>query len=189
MPGANEVMRSVYGAWRLARLDPGGMNAFDLTVDGFWRSFFAMVLVAPAYVLLAAQKYAALAEPVGVFRVLVVESLGYVVGWAAFPIAAILLTRLLGLARLYVPLVVATNWAAVIQIAVFMAAVVLARLLGEGAGALLMLAVTILLVAYQWFVIRTALDTTGANAFGLLAVDLLLSAIVNVLTDAWATAG
>ena len=108
---------------------------------------------------------------------------------AAFPIAAILLTRLLGLARFYVPLVVATNWAAVIQIAVFIAAVVLARLLGEGAGALLMLAVTILLVAYQWFVIRTALDTTGANAFGLLAVDLLLSAIVNVLTDAWATAG
>ena len=48
IPSPLEIAYGIYGAWRLARLDVTGMEVFDRTVAGFWKSFFAAVLVAPA---------------------------------------------------------------------------------------------------------------------------------------------
>jgi hypothetical protein len=55
MPNQEEVLRSIYGAYRLAWLDRSGMSQLNLSVEGFWRSFFAAILVAPGYALLVAQ--------------------------------------------------------------------------------------------------------------------------------------
>ena len=52
IPTAGETLRALYGAYRLARLDAGGMAYFDSSIGGFWRSFFAAVLVVPFYALL-----------------------------------------------------------------------------------------------------------------------------------------
>ena len=41
MPLNQEVARSIFAAWRIARFDAGAMNYFNLTLEGFWRSFFA----------------------------------------------------------------------------------------------------------------------------------------------------
>ena len=38
------------------------MAHFNLTVEGFWRSFFAAVLVAPAYAILVGMQLSAEAE-------------------------------------------------------------------------------------------------------------------------------
>ncbi len=46
-----EAIVSLYGAWRLARLDRRGFEVFDQTPAGAIRSFFAAVLVAPMYAL------------------------------------------------------------------------------------------------------------------------------------------
>ena len=48
MPDRQEVLSALYGAYRLAWFDVSGMTFLNLTVEGFWRSFFAAVLVAPA---------------------------------------------------------------------------------------------------------------------------------------------
>lgn len=184
MPGLNEIARSLFGVYRLARLDADGMNDLDLSIGGFWRSFFAMVIVAPGYAVLVAQKLAAAEGEVPLAWAIVVEVVAYVVGWIAFPIAAIFLTRMFGLAHNYVPLVVATNWAAVLQMAVVLGAILLAAGLSTELGGLVMLAATLAVVAYQWLVIRVSLDTTGMTAFTMLAVDLVLSSIVNLLADA-----
>lgn len=52
MPKFSEIATALYGAYRLARLDPQGMQYFDLSIGGFWRSFFAAVLMAPFFALL-----------------------------------------------------------------------------------------------------------------------------------------
>jgi hypothetical protein len=51
MPSYAEIQRALQGAWLLARGDTRGMGLFDLSVEGFWRSFAAALLAAPAYVL------------------------------------------------------------------------------------------------------------------------------------------
>ena len=182
MPDREEVYRSIYGAYRLAFLDPSGMAYFNLSVDGFWRSFFAAVLVAPGYVLLVAQKLTAQPDVLDLGWAILVQTLAYGLIWAAFPLVALVLAQLLGLSRNYVPLIVAVNWAAVLQLGVLLAAMALGLLLPALEG-LVLLVVTGGLLFYQWFVIRTALRTTGGIALLMVLVDLVLNTTINLSVD------
>ncbi|MEM7025215.1 MAG: hypothetical protein AAF637_21900, partial [Pseudomonadota bacterium] len=160
IPDQQEVLRSIYGAYQLARMDRSGMGQFNLSVEGFWGSFFAAVIVAPGYALLVFQELAAREEEVDPVWAFLVETVAYGIGWAAFPVIAIFLTQLLGLSRNYAAMIIAANWAAVVQICVFLAAILLGSLL-PALGGLAVFGATIAILFYQWFVIRTALDTTG----------------------------
>jgi hypothetical protein len=182
MPDQEEVLHSIYGAYRLAWLDRSGMGHFNLSVDGFWRSFFAAALVAPGYALLVVRELLARQEELNPAWAFVVESLAYGIGWAAFPVVAIGLTHLLGLSRNYAAMIIAANWAAVIQIGLFLAAVALGFVLPPLAGLVVTVA-TCLILFYQWFVIRTALDTTAGIAIVLVLVDLLVNLAVNATAD------
>jgi hypothetical protein len=183
IPDQEEVYRSLYGAYRLARLDPRGMTLFNLTFEGFWRSFFAAVLVAPAYAILVAERLAGREETLDLGWVILVQSGAYVLGWAAFPVVAIVLTRMLGLGSHYSALIIAANWAAVLQVGVFLAVLVLSLVLSGGLGAFLLMATTLAILLYQWFVYRTALETTGGTALALLLVDLILNTAINMTAD------
>jgi hypothetical protein len=158
------------------------MGNFNLSVEGFWRSFFAAVLVAPGYALLVMQDLTGRAEAVSSAWALLVETLAYVIGWAAFPLAAIVATQLLGLSRNYAAMIIAANWAAVLQIGFFLLAVGLGFLLPPLAGFIVTLA-TVAILSYQWFVFRTALDTTGGIAIALVLLDLLLNSAVSLTAD------
>lgn len=184
MPSLDEIRRSLEGAWLIARRDPGAMSRFDLTVDGFWRSFFAAVIVAPGYLVLLASEYAEQGLGANLGEVVLIEALAYLVIWVAFPIMALLLTQALGLGHRYVPLVVAGNWGAVLQVALIVAATLVGSFLPEGGPAVLRLAALLVALAYQWQVIRISLETTGLVAAGFLAVDILLSEMIRLGTDA-----
>ncbi|MGH6945155.1 MAG: hypothetical protein ACREH6_13165 [Geminicoccaceae bacterium] len=177
------MLRSLYGACRLAVMDPSGMAHFNLTVEGFWRSFFAAVLVAPGYALLVAERMMDRPESLALGWVVLVETVAYALAWAIFPLAAIILTHWLGLARRYVPLVIAVNWAAVLQIVLFLVTIWLSLALPDSLGGLVVTAVTGILLLYQWYVVRTALQTTGGVALALVLVDVLLSTAINVSAE------
>lgn len=183
IPDQKEIGRSLTGALRLARLDGGGMGSFNLSIEGFWRSFFAAVIVAPGYALLVAQKLATWPGHVDPALAVLIEAAAYVLTWAAFPLAAIFLTLLLGLSRNYVALIVATNWAEVVQFGLFLVATVLAAALPPGLREpVLVLAIGAILL-YEWFVARTALATTGGVAAGIVVVDLLLAISINLAAE------
>jgi hypothetical protein len=183
MPFLADVRRSLEGAALLARLDPSGMERFDLSVEGFWRSFSAALIAAPPYGVLLADRYGREGMGPHVGQVLSAEFLGYALGWIAFPIAALFLTRMLGLGARYVALIVAGNWAAVLQVGLLAAAVIVAGFLPESQRGPIALTVTLAAVAYQWFVVRAALQTSGLIAFGIVVVDVLLSVLLNLFTD------
>ena len=183
MPDRQEVLSGLYGAYRLARFDPSGMANFNLTVEGFWRSFFAAVLVAPVYAILVGMQLSAGTEEFNLALVFLTEGIGYVVTWCAFPLVAIVLTRLLGLDRNYVALIVAHNWSAVLQTAAFVAVVLLGVVLPQGLGTLLVTLTTGAILVYQWFVIRTALQSSGGIALMLLLVDLVVTSMISAGAD------
>jgi hypothetical protein len=182
IPDQQEVIGSIYGAWRLAWLDRSGMSHFNLSVDGFWRSFFAAVLVAPGYALLVTQDLIGRPGELSPAWAFVVETLGYAISWAAFPLIAVVATQLLGLTRNYAAMIIAANWAAVIQIGAFLVAVALGFVLPAFAGFVVTLA-TVAILVYQWFVFRTALNTTGGIAIALVLVDLLVNAAISLTAD------
>lgn len=178
MPDREEVLSALSGAYRLAWFDTSGMGYFNLTVEGFWRSFFAAVLVAPAYLVLIVWRRTAQTEGADPGLVVVVEMLAYVAAWLAFPLAAIVLTRLLGQSRNYVPLVIARNWATVLQTALFLTVLLLGSILPTALGTLLVVLSYAAILVYTWFVIRTALQTTGGIALMLLLVDVVLGRLI-----------
>lgn len=183
MPDREEIVRSLYGAYWLARMDPRGVWLFNLTIEGFWHSFFAAVLVAPLYAVIATQELASFPEALDPGWTLLIKTGAYALAWIAFPLAALVLTRLLGLDRYYVVLVIAGNWAAVLQAAVLLGALALRLALPEALASLVLVAVTIAVLFYQWFVTRAALQTTGGIALGLVTVDLLLNVAINTSAD------
>jgi hypothetical protein len=183
MPDREEVLHGLYGAYRLAWFDPSGMAHFNLTVDGFWHSFFAALLVAPAYAILVGMQLSAEPEALNLALVLLTEGIGYVLAWSAFPLLAIVLTRLLGLDRNYVALIVAVNWSAVLQTGAFLAVLLLGLIAPEGLGTLIVTLTTLAILIYQWFVIRTALATTNGIALTLLVVDLVVTTVIHAGTD------
>jgi hypothetical protein len=183
MPDRREVFESLYGAWRLAFLDQSGMKYFNLSFEGFWRSFFAAVLIAPAFAVLVAQKLAGRPGPLDLGWATLVQAFAYALSWAAFPLAAVALTPLLGLGRQYVALIVALNWASVLQVGAFLAAFLVELAAPRLLDGLMLLLVTGAILFYQWFVTRAALQSTGGVALMLVLVDLVLNTAINISAD------
>ncbi len=183
MISAREVLTALYGALRLARFDPSGLNFFDTSEQGFWRSFFAAVLVAPFYLILVSVRYSELTETVPFVRFLAIETIAYVIAWVAFPLLMASLTRSLGREAHYIRYIVAYNWAAVWQNALYMPVAMLSVggvLTTANANVLGILALA-LIVIYVWFVTKTALEVTAAMAAGIVGIDFFLSILINTV--------
>jgi len=180
---AQAVVQGLYGAYRLARLDPRGMSYLDRSIEGFWRSFFAAVVAAPAFVLLVVLETIAASTPEAETdwaRVVLVEGIAYAIGWVAFPLAMFYVAEAIGRGGAYVGFVVAYNWAAVLQTAAYL---LVAALTSGGAlppplGDLLSLALILAILAYQWFIARTALNLGAHGAIGIVALDVVISLII-----------
>jgi len=169
MISLREVITALYGAYRLARFDPGGLGFFDVTVQGFWRSFFAAVLVAPLYLILLLIRYSNLPNPLPLFRFITLEAIAYVIAWVTFPLLMASLARLLDRQNLlYIP------------IAILAAAGVLSIALSNTLG-LMALA---LIVAYTWFITRTALEVAAGMAAGIVGLDFMLNVLINTVVEA-----
>jgi len=180
---ARDVLEALYGAYRLARFDERGLAFFDTSERGFWRSFFAAVLIAPFFFLLL---YFRFSEETGVsaFRFFALESIAFIIAWVAFPLVMAGIAREIKREPNYIRFIVAYNWAAVLQNAVFMPIEILALTggsLAPAAGVLGLLAMTAI-IFYVWFIARTALEVTGAMAAGIIGVDFLISILIHTVS-------
>lgn len=192
MPSPDEIARSAGAAWAMFRGDPTGLRRLDLSVDGFWRSFAVFVLLLPALgVVIAAERLAILEHspytaetfPAGAF--LVSRFTGQILAWVAFPAVLALLARPLGFARVYVPLVVAVNWAnliAMVPITLPSLLYVLGLISGDAADLLALVALGVVL-RYEFVVVRLATGAPVPFAVGLVALDYLVSGAIYAIGE------
>jgi hypothetical protein len=185
MPTLQQTVMSIYGAYRLARLDATGMSYFDTSVAGFWQSFFAAVIVAPFYAILLAFRFSVMAPDADPTRFVLTESIAYVVSWTAYPLVIATLTRKLGCWNRYKSYIVAYNWSMVLQIGVVLTIALLSATgaVPEDAGTFFSLIIYILILGYVWFIARTALGVPALTATGIVAVDIALSYFIDYFAD------
>jgi hypothetical protein len=50
MPSGDEIQQYLTGAWRMMTGRADGIRLLDISADGFWNSFFAMVIALPALI-------------------------------------------------------------------------------------------------------------------------------------------
>ncbi len=169
------------GAWRLARLDRGGMRYFDATLDGFWRSFQAAIVAAPPYLLLlllGTDDHPLSSDPV---RATLVEAIGYVINWTAFPLAAWYLARVFHCTHRYLGFIVAYNWSTVLQVLAFVPVALLsvADIVPDDIVVILAFLVTGIMVYYRYFITRTALGVEALPALGFVALDFAIGLVLD----------
>lgn len=182
---ARDVANSVFGAYRLARFDPTGLQYMDRTPEGAWKSFYAAVIVAPAWTLLLAIRLWGQVPDTPLFQIVVVEAIAYVISWTAFPVVMHGVSGMLDRQARYVDFLCAYNWSSVVQMSVYLPVVILAATgilpgpISEG----LVFGIMLAMLTYQWFVMRTALDISGVASAALVMLDLFLSALITDFAD------
>ena len=188
VPSAEEIGRSLGGALRLMNRDAEGLDAFEVSLAAYWRSFAAIVLTAPAFVVALADHRirsglppeAGLFSDPGLVAVSVVEAL---VTWVAFPLAMIAIVRPLGLGHRYIGYVVAYNWSAVVAAFVFAVPTAM-RVLGLVPGSLAMVFAFffgILIVHWRWFIAKAALGVSGGLAAVMVAIDVAIAGALSMV--------
>ncbi len=182
----NEVGSAVFGAFRLACRDPGGMAFFDRSREGALKSFYAAGILLPFYIFFVVTRWWDDFETLSAVRVFLIESLTYVIAWTIFPVLMIGITKWIDRTDRFFDFVVAYNWASVVAMAVRFPAVVIQRfeLLPDPVVDMMILALVIVLVVYGWYVIKTSLDVGGGLAAGLTASEFILGLVLSDVTTA-----
>lgn len=113
MPSFEDIQQYLTGAFRLMMGKPDGVRLLDVSADGFWNSFFAIVVALPALTV----GWVAIANTAGDGavggRLSIVLRLGLidVLSWVVPLVALAIVARPAGIAHRYVHYVVASNWA------------------------------------------------------------------------------
>lgn len=186
-PSLRELSYGLYGAWRLARLDPASMYWFDRTPEGVKRSFWAAVIAYPVFILMLALHVSHKSwASSGILHIVTVETIGYVFDWTAFSLAALLFCRLLGHEQEGFDFLTAYNWSQLLQTGLFFLVAVLGKihLLPSGLRDTLPYAALILAFAYEWNIARIAIGVGAAAATTIVLFDYVLGEAVNRVTEA-----
>jgi hypothetical protein len=181
MPSLAEINYAVQGLWRLAHLDEGGLQYFDRSVGGFWRSFRVAFLTAPVEALIFVTIIEHIALDAGWSRILTVEILSYIVDWFIYPVACFELCRWHKKTDAYVGYVVAYNWSKIIRYGLLLLAfgpLILGWVSPQGTVVFELLA-RFIWYGYLWFLTRKALGVDGLAAGGFVLLDFFLTQLVS----------
>jgi hypothetical protein len=176
-----EGLLAMRGCWRLLWRDPAALEDFNLTVEGFWRSFAMVVpvLVLAYPMFISDYRFGLELAPTGESPPELRLGINYfylLLGIVIWPLAAAALARLLGLGQNYVRYMIIYNWMAVPTLTL----AIIPHLLHLATGAalfplILAQAIFVFLLYVSWFVAKTALETTALVAFAFLIADFALT--------------
>lgn len=187
MLDAEEVERSLTASWRLLKHDVQGLQNYDVSIEGFWRSFGAVILALPAFVLQMAGQWRMLDAPGGLSPAsldqtwfLTVQAIGMASNWLVWPGVAMLFARLLAVEGRYVAYMVAYNWSSVLTSTILAApmALFLAGLALPAHAFAFTLAFLCVILHFRWFTARNVLGVSGGVAAVIVAADAMLTLVI-----------
>ena len=175
-----EAQRAMSGSLRLLFRDTGGYDEFNLTESGFWRSFTAVIPIAPLFIYSATVEIvdpatADLGEHKPLPMELVVITL--VVQWFAWPLAMAFIARSAGLTHNYSRYIIAYNWSSILIMVMQLMPVLLFAMAGASVNMAVVLTTLILVILlyYRWYIALTALEITASFAWVVVLADFVLS--------------
>jgi hypothetical protein len=184
MPSADYVQQSLSGAARLMAGKKDGLRFLDISADGFWTSFFAIVIALPAMTVgwvTLANELAFQGDGIGsrlsiVLRLATIDVLAWIVPLAAFA----LLARPAGIAHRFVHFVVASNWGSAIYVWLMLPPSLI-RLFWPAAGEGLTafsLGLFLFSMVLSWRLTNTVLEKGPAFATGVFTAMFLVTLVV-----------
>ena len=187
MPERGEIAQALYAAGRLARLDRLGMHYFDLSHQAVWKSFWASALCYPGFLaLLFLRLDDATVARTSLTNILLVETIGYVVAWTAFPLLALSFCQRIGRAEKGFDFLIAYNWSQVWQTSMFVAVgLVTAFLVPHRLAPNIDLAAYVAALGYEGFIAWAAIGAGAWIAGALVCLDLILGVSIALTTSSF----
>jgi hypothetical protein len=181
--GRAEIERVFNGAWGIFTGRPDAMRAFDTTLEGFWRSFQAILVVAPVYLITSLSDQMVVVgapdAPVTAEQYWAAELLTLVLDWIALPALLAAIGGFIGIRRSYPAYIVVRNWAQPLMLAPFALLSILSML---GISAEVLLIPSILAIAYSlrfsYLIVRRTMGVGLDVATAFVALDVLVSLAV-----------
>ncbi|MGY8999012.1 MAG: hypothetical protein ACKVIK_03750 [Rhodospirillales bacterium] len=185
MAPIKEIAASLYGTFRLAKGDVKGLDYFNTSVEGLWRSFTAAMLVAPPFIILLVVRYLVSESGDNLLRFTSIHAISYAIGWVAFPLLIFYVTDTLNKGQKFITYIVVYNWASVLQNILYLpfAILVEGHLLQGSTATLIGVLLLSLVFFYTWFVTKTALEISSILAVGFVFIDLMLSIFINSISQ------
>lgn len=180
--------RSFNAACLLAVRDTRAWKEFDLTAEGFFRSFIAILFVIPLNILfdlfsirLAQARAAGSGVDLSLSSYgtpeMIFSTVTLAIEWMIFPLVALYLLRYLGLQQRYAQYIIAHNWGRIVTELVNLPAIVLFSigLISDQAAMDLLFIGLGLTLYYRFYIAQTALDVGWSLAMALSILQLLLT--------------
>jgi hypothetical protein len=179
LPSPREIEQAAIGCWTMVRGRESGLSRFDLTMDGFWRSFqwaFALAILDAADALYAR----GVGPAMPAVMVLIVSGIASFLSFVVFPVIVAALARIMHLGKAYAPYIVARNWLTVfLSIPVYL-------LDGPSAGGVLpdqlrdpvIIALLVITLFAGMTFGRLILKVNRSVAFGFAFMDFLLALLI-----------
>ncbi|AZO65050.1 MAG: transporter [Mesorhizobium sp.] len=117
MLSSDETYASLTGAWRLMLGKADGLRLLDLSADGFWNSFFAIIVAAPALIVGWVGLANEIGDPdafAGRFSMLIRLATVDIGAWVLPLVGLAFIAPRAGIGGRFVHYVVASNWASAI---------------------------------------------------------------------------
>lgn len=182
MPSSEAIQHYLSGVWRMMTGRPDGIERLDLSADGFWNSFFAIVVALPALVVgwVSVANRVGGEEFAGRFATLLRMGAADLLSWIVPILALAAFARPLGIAHRFVPYIVSSNWASALFVWMMVPAAVLDLLFpaAEDAVSLVSLVVFIATMVLSWRLTNAAIGMGAATASWVFGCMFLLSLLV-----------
>lgn len=195
--GIQEIGQSCIASWRVMKGEAEALQQFDLSADGFWRSFLVIFLLLPFYFLSLISEQSLMLEinlergqeaaeiATGGALLYIGKTLSLFVDWVTFPLVLAVLAGSIGLKRTYGPYIVVRNWSTLI-ILLPQTLLNLLYLAGIIPSALLVMLTFPIIGWVLWFrfqIARIAGECSFSTAIGLVVLDLVLSILISTSFD------
>ncbi|AWZ03084.1 hypothetical protein RHODOSMS8_03583 [Rhodobiaceae bacterium] len=196
MPTSTEIINAFIGAWKIARRDPSALSHFDFSADAFWRSFAAFIFATPFYLVFISAEWRMIGDAdIVVTNSLLgyttIEFLSYVAFWVLYPLSMVFICRRLNLTHQFAPYIIVFNWSSVL-VAVLLAPPYVLYSFGIATietSAFLILLVFVTALLYHWQIAVTAFRTTSATAAGIVAFEVALGFMINMVASSFLGVG
>ncbi|MER8674554.1 MULTISPECIES: transporter [unclassified Mesorhizobium] len=183
MLSVDETSSSLNGAWRLMLGKADGLRLLDLSADGFWNSFFAIVVAAPAMIVGWVGTANEIGDPnafagrLGMLIRLATVDLG---SWLLPLVVLALVASRAGIGDRFVHYVVASNWASAITAWMLLPSALIRLFLPSGnpVAELVWLALVVLSLVLSWRMTNAAIGKGAAVGSAVFAGMLVVSLAV-----------
>src|SRR4051794_6597194 len=183
MLSADETQASLTGAWRLMLGKADGLRLLDLSADGFWNSFFAIVVAAPAMIVGWVGTANEIGDPnafagrLGMLIRLATVDLG---SWLLPLVVLALVASRAGIGDRFVHYVVASNWASAITAWMLLPSALIRLFLPSGnpVAELVWLVLVVLSLVLSWRMTNASIGKGAAVGSAVFAGMLVVSLAV-----------